>query len=449
MTEVIALGIGLLLGGAIGAALGILRERRKERDQKSQLGNEVAGLTATLAEVRRQLGEKEAEVAAVRAALDAEKVAAVDARARLEGEQKNLAEQRRLIEELDKRMREAFVALSATALKSSNEQFATLADARMKPLREQLERYEQQIRVLEKARQEAYGGLSQRLESMQQHEERLGRETAALVAALRHSGAKGKWGEIALQRIVELTGMTEHCDFDKQVSVAGEGGRQRPDLVVHLPGGRTLVVDSKVNTAAYLDAVNATDDAERKRHLEKYAADVRGTLKALGGKEYWKQFSPTPALVVMFMPGEAFFAAAVSQDWNLIVDGLGLGVLPASPTTLIALLHAVQHGWQQQQVAENAEKIAEAGRGLYDRLCTFVKHLEGVRSGILKSAEAYNEAIGNWERRTLPGVRKLKELGAAEAGREIAELTTADVQLRVLSPEENSEAHGAAEPQPK
>jgi DNA recombination protein RmuC len=430
--DVILLLLGLIIGAAIGVYVGLLRG-------KGTLSREVSALTATLQEVRGQLGERQTELEAVRRALEMEKLGGAEAKAGLKAAQENLAEQRRQIEEMAKRMRDTFQSLSAEALKSSNEQFVTLADARMKPLREQLERYEQQIRSLEKARQEAYGGLAQRLESMQQHEERLGKETAALVSALRHSGAKGKWGEIALQRIVELTGMTEHCDFDSQVSMAGDAGRQRPDLVVRLPGGRTLAVDSKVNTAAYLDAVNATDEAERKRYLAKYAGDVRSTLKALAGKEYSKQFAPAPVLVVMFMPSEAFFAAAVSQDWDLIADGLKDGVLPASPTTLIALLHAVQHGWQQQQVAENAEKIAEAGRELYDRLCTFVKHLDGIRAGILKSAEAYNDAVGNWERRTLPGVRKLKELGAAEPGKEVVELPPIDAQLRSLGPRSDAD----------
>jgi len=434
LTEAVLLIVGLLIGLLLGACLGHLRGR-------GRLSAEVSALTATLQEVRGQLGERQTELEAARRALESEKLAGVEAKTSLKAAQENLAEQRRQVEEMAKRMRDAFQSLSAEALKSSNEQFVTLADAKMKPLREQLERYEKQIRDLEKARQEAYGGLAQRLESMRQHEEQLGKETAALVSALRHSGAKGKWGEIALERIVELTGMTEHCDFDKQVSMGGDAGRQRPDLVVYLPGGRTLAVDSKVNTAAYLDAVNATDEAERKRHLEKYASDVRATLRSLAGREYWKQFSHAPALVVMFMPGEAFFAAAVSQDWDLIADGLKEGVLPASPTTLIALLHAVQHGWQQQQVAENAEKIADAGRELYDRLCTFVKHLEGIRAGIQKSAESYNEAVGNWERRTLPGVRKLKELGAAEPGKEVVELSPIDAQLRSLAPRSDADDH--------
>jgi DNA recombination protein RmuC len=298
----------------------------------------------------------------------------------------------------------------------------------MKPLREQLGRYEQGIKELEKVRAEAYGGLSKHLESRETRSDRLGKETGQLVAALRQSGAKGKWGEVTLQRVVELAGMSEHCDFETQ---ATQAGGQRPDLIVYLPGRRMLAVDSKVNTAAYLDAVNAKDDADRDRLMAKYAADVRNTLKSLSGKEYWRLLSPAPEFVVMFMPGEAFFAAAVSQDRDLLVDGVDKGVLLASPTTLIALLLAVRHGWQQQQVAENAEKIAAAGRDLYDRLCTFVGHLELVRAGIEKAAEAYNKAVGNWESRTMPGVRKLRELGA-DTGKDTEALTTIDMPLRAI-----------------
>ncbi|MFH1420147.1 MAG: DNA recombination protein RmuC, partial [Planctomycetota bacterium] len=217
------------------------------------------------------------------------------------------------------------------------------------------------------------------------------------------------------------------------------GSGQRPDLVVTMPGGRTLVVDSKVNTGAYLDAAGATEDAQRKQHLVKYAGDVRGTLKALGAKEYWKQFSPSPEFVVMFMPGESFFAAAVSQDNSLIVDGMERGVLLASPTTLMALLLAVRHGWQQQQMAENAEKIAAAGRDLYDRLCTFVGHLDSVRIGIEKAAEAYNKAVGNWESRTLPGARKLKELGA-DTAKPLECLPQIETPLRPVSPVQDESA---------
>ncbi|HVP12140.1 MAG TPA: DNA recombination protein RmuC [Phycisphaerae bacterium] len=436
MTEAVLLLVGVLIGGAIGVWLGLLRGR-------SEMAGEVSGLTASLGEVRGQLSAREVELQAARQALEAAKVAGAESKAWLEAEQKNLARQREQFEQDVVKLRETFATLSADALKSNNEQFVVLADAKMKPLREQLERYEKQIAELEKDRSEAYGGLKKAVSSLDERSERLDKGTAALVAALRHGGAKGKWGEIALQRIVELTGMTEHCDFEKQVSLAGESGRQRPDLTIHLPGGRTLVVDSKVNTDAYLDAVNATDEAERGRCLEKYAKDVLVTLRDLGGKEYWKQFTPAPALVVMFMPSEAFFAAALSQEGDLIAKGLNMHVLPASPTTLIALLHAVRHGWQQQQAAENAQKIVDAGRELYDRLCVFVGHLDAVRQGIAKAGEAYDKALGNWEKRTLPSARRLKELGAAEAGKDLPELTAAELNPRPWPAADDAQAGGS------
>ena len=420
--------LGLLVGGAAGIFLGL-------RLGRGAVAGQVPALEATLAEVRGQASTKETELAALREALENQKIAGAEANARLEAAREHFAEQRRQIEEMEKKVKDTFTALSTTALKSSNEQFLTLAEARMKPLREQLLRYEQYIKELEKTRSEAYGGLSKHLTSLEDRSDRLGRETSQLVAALRQSGAKGKWGEATLQRIVELSGMSKHCDFDTQSTLAGG---QRPDLVVRLPGGRMLAIDSKVNTSAYLDAMNATDEVERNTLMTKYAGEVRNTLKALGGKEYWKQLSPAPEFVVMFMPGEAFFAAAMSQDTNLLVDGIDKGVILASPTTLIALLLAVRHGWRQQDMAENAERIAAAGRELYGRLCKFVEHLGDIRVGIEKAAKAYDDAVGNWERRTLPSVRKLKDLGT-DGGNEMHELKPAEVQMRPVLPIENDE----------
>lgn len=415
-----SLAVGLALGGYIG----YLRGR-----------SAVAGEAAALGEVRGQLAAKEAELLAIRKALESEKVIGAESRARLESAREHFAEQRKQIDEMQVKVKETFAALSATALKSSNEQFLTLAETRLKPVRELMERYEKQIKELEEARAKAYGGLNERLDEMKQGAEALKSQATQLVAALRSPGAKGKWGEVTLQRIVELAGMTEHCDFDTQVST--DSGR-RPDLVVHLPGGRTLAIDSKVNTSAYLDAVNMTDEAARKELLTKFTAEVRTTLRNLSGKEYWKQFTPSPEFVVMFMPGEAFFAAALSADPDLLVQGISNGVLLASPTTLIALLMAVRHGWQQQQIADNAQRIAEAGRELYDRLCGFAGHLDDVRGGLAKAAEAYNKAVGNWSSRTLPSAKKLKELGAAEAGKEVAELPIIETQLRVLPHEDTA-----------
>ncbi len=430
MSNALLLLIGLVIGAAAGVGIGLLRGRQEGARQAAQLGEEAAGLNATLHEVRGQLTVQAEELTAARARLEEEKIAGTRAKARLEAAQQSLDEQRQQLAETDKRMRDAFTALSATALKNSGEQFISLAEARLKPLREQLERYEKQIAELEKARSEAYGGLSKHINTLEERSNRLGQETNALVAALRDTRAKGRWGEISLQRIVELAGMSEHCDFAAQQHL--ESG-QRPDLVVHLPGGRILAIDSKVNTSAYLDALQAAEEAEQKRLLEKYARDVRATLKALGAKEYWRQFSPAPEMVVMFVPGEAFFAAALSHDRDLIIDGIGMGVLPASPTTLIALLYAIRHGWQQQQMAENAERIAAAGRELYGRLCKFTEHLDGIRVGLDKAGKAYNDAVGSWERRALPAAQKLSELGAAEPGKALTELSEIDASLRFAS----------------
>ncbi|MEK6642925.1 MAG: DNA recombination protein RmuC [Planctomycetota bacterium] len=423
--------LGLVVGGAAGYAFGLLRSRRGAEDDASAIAD-LAGAQAALDEVRKQITAKDAELTALRQALENEKVSGADARARLESARDHFAEQRRQIAEMETKVKETFGALSAEALKGNNEQFITLADAKLKPLREQLERYEKNIVELEKTRAEAYGGLNKQLESLSQSELRITHETGQLVAALRQSGTKGKWGEVTLQRIVELSGLTQHCDFDTQAS---QDSGQRPDLIVKLPGDRTLAIDAKVNTSAYLDAAGATNEEDRKRHLDRFIAAVRTTIKNLSAKEYWRQFSPAPEFVVMFMPGEAFFSTAVSLDPDLLYNSADSRVILASPTTLMALLMAIRHGWQQQQVAENAERIAEAGRELYDRLCVFAKHIDGVRGGLQKAAEAYNNAVGNWESRTLPSAKKLKELGAADAGTEVTELQSLETQLRVVPTE--------------
>ncbi len=429
MTEALWILLGLVMGAAVGVYLGMIRGRRGVEAELVTAKSEFAGSQATLLELRSQLVTRDREMAELRTALEVEKVAGADSKARLESAREHFAEQKRQIEQMQEKAREAFAALSSAALKSNNEQFITLADTKFKPIREQLERYEQHVKAIEEARNKAYGGLKEKLETLEQRSDKLSSETGQLVAALRQSGAKGKWGEVTLQRIVELCGLNEHCDFETQTSI--EGGL-RPDLVVRLPGGRSLVVDSKVSTSAYLDAAEATSDDERKRHMDRFVSSVRATLRGLAGKEYWRQFSPAPEFVVMFMPGEAFFSAALSQDRDLLVEGVDKGVLLASPTTLIALLLAVRHGWQQQQVAENAEKIAAAGRELYDRLCTFVSHLDSIRGALEKATDAYNKAVGNWTSRTEPSARRLKELGAAEANKELGELQMLDVNMRVL-----------------
>lgn len=433
MMESLLLLVGLIVGGAAGLWIGLMRGR-------AALSAEAAGLGATTTELRAQLAAREAEMTALRKVLSEQERSATESNARLESAREHFAEQRRQIEEMEKKVKDAFGALSAAALKNNNEQFMTLADEKMKPLREQLTRYETQIKELEKTRAEAYGGLSKQLQRIEEGREVLSRETQQLVAALRQPGAKGRWGEVTLRNVVELTGMSAYCDFEEQAFSVGESGRQKPDLVVRLPGGRSIVIDSKVNASAYLDAAAATDEAARKGHLKKFASDVRGTLRTLAGKEYWSRLAAAPEFVVMFMPGEAFFAAAVGEDPELLQHGMGQGVMLASPTTLAALLMAVRYGWQQQQAAENAEKIAEAGRELHERLCKFAEYLDKIRGGIEQAAKAYDQAVGNWESRTLPSARKLKELDAAPAGKELAELKRVEAPLRSVTLFEEKEA---------
>lgn len=459
MTDALLLTIGLALGAAAGYALGLLRARRADTADTARLSGENAALAATLNEVRAHLAARDAdlarsresaaaelaalrqskdtELAALRDELERQRVHVGQVNARLDAAREHFAEQRRTIEDMDKKVRETFTALSSEALKNSNQQFITLADEKLKPLREQLARYETQIKELEKARAEAYGGLAKHLTRLEEGREALARETRQLVSALRQPGAKGKWGEVGLKNLVEKLGMSPYCDFIEQGTVGdGDAGRQRPDLVVRLPGERFLAIDAKVNASAYLDAVQAADEAEKSRLLKKFAADVAATMKALGAKEYWSRLGQSPELVVMYMPGEAFFAAAVETAPDLLADGIDRRVLLASPTTLAALLMAVRYGWQQQQIAENAARIAEAGRELYDRLVKFTEHFDAIRLGIERAAKAYDQAVGNWQARTEPAARRLKELDAAATTAELADLKPVDAPMRPLLPPE-------------
>lgn len=421
---------GLAIGGAIGAYLGILRGR-----------SGAAGLTATLNEVRDRLNALESERSALQESVQKERIANAESQARLDAAREHFAEQRRQIAEMETKLKETFEALSARALDRNNDRFVVLAEEKLKPLREQLKNYETHIKQLEEKRATAYGDIAQRLTKLDEGREKLGAETRQLAAALKQPGAKGKWGEVGLRNVVELSGMSAFCDFDEQLSVQGEGGLLRPDLVVRLPGGGKLVIDAKVNVGAYLDAVEATDDETRKRHLTKYLGDVRSTLTALSRKDYSRQFEKTPEFVVMFMPTEAFFAAAVAEDKHLVRDAIEKRVLIASPSTLAALLMAIRHGWQQQDITENALAISKAGRDLYDRLCKFAGDLDGIRKGLEKASDSYNRAIGSWERRALPGVRKLMDLGA-KTTKELPEAESLHAPLRQLA---SIEEDGGAE----
>jgi len=324
-------------------------------------------------------------------------------------------------------------ALSGEALRQNNQSFLQLAEATLKqfhvqargdleqkekavenmvkPIREALEKTEQQVRAMEKERKEAYGALTKHLETLAQTQQLLQGETSRLVTALRRPEVRGQWGELTLKRLAELAGMVEHCDFYTQQTVDTEEGRQRPDMVVRMPDGREIVVDVKTPLDAYLSAVEARDDADRARQLERHALKLRERVRELAGKAYWSQFKNAPDFVVLFIPGDQFLAAALETDRSLLEDALKQKIILATPTSLVALLRAVAYGWRQEALAENADRIRELGEDLYQRLATFADHMAKIGSGLENSVSAYNKAVGSLDSKVLPGARKFVEMG--------------------------------------
>jgi len=429
-----------IAGLIVGVILAWIVAKSKSSSALTEARTEAKIASESLAEARSDF-EK------YRAQLDIEKEEKTRAQVLLQEERKNLEEQKKMLEDAKKALTDTFKALSGEALKSNNQAFlesakksleAVLETAKgdlktrqesikglVKPVQDSLKRYEEQITRLEKERQNAYGGLKEQVSELAKAEKALRKETSTLATALRNPQARGRWGEITLRRVVELAGMSDYCDFTEQQSVDSQDNQLRPDMVVRLPSNRQIVIDSKASFDAYLEAMSCEDAEQRKRHLTRHAQQVRERVKRLSEKKYWEQFDNVPEFVVLFLPGESFFSAAVECDQSLIADAFERKVVIATATTLFSVLRAVEYGWRQQKMAESAREISEQGRELYKRLASALEHLARMGSSLDKSMKSYNDFIGSLERRVLPTARRLEGLGAAGGAKlpEITEIT--------------------------
>jgi DNA recombination protein RmuC len=401
--------------------------------QRLELEKRAAGLDSTATELKKQNEVLQQDLRTLQRRIEEEQQLRATAEKDAESQRANLAEQRRLLDDAQVKLREAFQSLAGEALQSSSNQFIELAKSRfdslqkeaegdldqrkiaikamVDPLETALKDLRSEVSRVESARQEAYGSLRSEVQLLATTNRELREETGSLVNSLKQPQVKGKWGELTLRRVVELAGMSPHCDFQEQQSVDTEEGRLRPDLIVSLPGGTQIVVDVKVPLHAFFKAVGAQSDAEYREAMAQHAALVREHIKGLSSKEYWKQFEPTPEFVVLFVPGESFFSAALEQDRTLIEDAIDKRVVLASPTTLIALLRAIAYGWKQQLVAENAERIKDLGKELYDRVVKFAEHLSDIAKGLERASKAYNNAVASFDSRLIPSARKFREMG--------------------------------------
>ena len=376
---------------------------------------------------------------------------------RLEEERKASGDKITLLNNAEAKLADAFKALSADALRNNNQSFLDLAKQNLetfqqtakselerrqsaigdmiKPLKESLEKVDGKIGELEKNRVGAYSELREQVKQLAHSHSQLQSETGNLVKALRAPHVRGRWGEIQLRRVVELAGMLQYCDFHEQETVTTEDTRIRPDMVVRLPGNRTIVVDSKVPFDAFYESISTTDEEVRATRLKDHAQLVRNHITALSRKSYWETLQPTPEFVLLFLPGETFYSAALENDPKLIEDGVSQRVIIATPTTLIALLKAVSYGWRQEQMAENAQEVSDLARTLYDRLRVFTNHFDDIGRNLDRALESYNRGVRSLESRVLVTARRFKERGAI-AGDEIEILEPIDKAARPLSRDE-------------
>ncbi|HVZ73578.1 MAG TPA: DNA recombination protein RmuC [Polyangia bacterium] len=450
----VTLGIALAVAGlssVVGWVWGAARARAAGNRELREAEKRASAEAARAETLAQQALAAEARANGIEVAFRHAENDKAAANARATELQRSLAEQRALLDDAKAQMSDTFQALAAEALQNSHEGFLAIAgerlgalrqesaadletrraaiEASMQPVRESLAKVDEQLREIERERGKAYGALSAEVRAMSATQEKLRAETGNLVSALRAPAVRGRWGELQLRRVVEMAGMLAHCDFEEQASVTTEDGRLRPDMVVRLPSGRNIVIDAKTPLGAYLEAQDTTTIEDRTAKLRHHAMQVRSHVSKLSAKAYWDQFDVKPEVVVMFLPGEAFYSVALEQMPGLIEEGFAQNVLVATPTTLLGLLRAVSAGWREERIAENAQRISEEGRKVHERIATLADHFAQMGRALGSAVGSYNQAMASFDTRLVPAARSLAALHAGSK-KDLVEIDQIDKRPR-------------------
>jgi DNA recombination protein RmuC len=447
MVQLAAMVVGVLLGCAIGSLFAAARARTTLdsaiRDAETQA---TAAIAETIA-VRKELESRKQETEGLRTHLREAQNATAALDARADEMRQRFDEQQRILADAERKLSDTFKSLAADALRATSDDLVKRADEKfaaerelagkdfvarhkavedlLKPASDSLVKLDEELRRIENDRRESQGTLKMQLES-------LGAQTGKLADALKTPIVRGRWGEVQLRNVVEIAGMTDRCDFFEQENLATEDGRLRPDMVVRLPGGKNVVVDSKAPLKAYLEALDAPDDTARILKLKDHAAQVRKHVDQLSSKAYWDACKPTPEFVVLFLPGEMFFSAALQQDAPLMEDAWARKVILATPTTLMAVLRSVAYTWRQEQLAENAQRISDLGQELHERIATMTGYLTDLGGALERAVREYNRTVSSMETRVAVSARKFRELGVASK-REIGYLELVEIAPREVA----------------